>query len=245
MVPIKVSWEDWWARSLKIRVLDTEELRKRSQAGSKYSGWIQKTPENMKFWCKGATRLLRAKGIQVLVNESMKKEHGCKANWNTPLLKGSVPNITMSQERRHVVLLAGRKRKWLVWCFIANISEWDAIIPSDARTPKPPRTTRKWLAVLIQAEPKDWDVPEVVFKESVLPPYQGEETHEEGRNGIVLRLIIVCHCGWKQGGKKGSGQGLKKEKKKTCRSMGNVGQKWNARETLNTAGQDLDDGLSG
>lgn len=61
---------------------------------------------------KGPQDFCRAKGIQVLVKESMEKEHGCKASWKT-LLKESVPNITMSQERRHVLLLAGRKRKWL------------------------------------------------------------------------------------------------------------------------------------
>lgn len=95
-------------------------------------------------------------------------------------------NVTGMQA---ALLLAGRKRKWLEPRLIASISEWDSIIPSGARTTKPPRTMGKWLATLIQAEPKDWDVPGVAFKESFPLPYWEEKTHEEGRNGAVLQFI--------------------------------------------------------
>lgn len=105
----------------------------------------------------------------------------------------------MSQECRLLLLLAGRKRKWLEPCCVASISEWDSIIFSDARTPKPPRTTGKWLAAPIQAEPKGWDVLGVTFKESISPPRWGEKAHEKGRNGIILQFISTCLC-WPEAG---------------------------------------------
>lgn len=135
MVPTKVSWEDWRARSMKIRMLDTEELRKKGWLVLSSQGESRKHQRMWSSGLKGPQDFCRAKGIQVLVNESMEKEHGCVSSWKTSLLKGSVPNITMYQECRRVLLLAGRKRKRLAGCLVANVSEWDAIIPRMTEPP--------------------------------------------------------------------------------------------------------------